>query len=287
MPMLGAGAEPPEAAGLVTERVQASGTSFYWAMRVLPKAERLAMYGIYAFAREIDDIADEPASRAEKTAALTAWREEIDALYAGRPRHPVAASLLAPVRRFDLERADFLAVIDGMEMDADGDIQAPTMAELELYCDRVACAVGRLSVKVFGIAGPIGIELADALGRALQLTNILRDLAEDAARNRLYLPCELLAAHGIESREPATVLRDPALPKVCRELARTAEDYFTAAAKAMAGQPRRAARPPRIMHAVYHATLQRLRKDDWRHLAPPVKVPTLVKLGLVLRHGLL
>ena len=96
-----------------------------------------------------------------------------------------------------------------------------------------------------------------------------------------------MAATGTESREPATVLRDPPLPKVCRDLARTAEDYFTAAAKAMAGQPRRAARPPRIMHAVYHATLQRLRKDDWRHLAPPVKVPTLVKLGLVLRHGLL
>jgi phytoene synthase len=271
----------------VTERVQASGTSFYWAMRVLPQAKRLAMYGIYAFAREIDDIADEPASRDQKSAALAAWRAEIDALYAGKPNHPIAVSLLAPVRHFDLQRDDFLAVIDGMEMDADGDIQAPTMAELELYCDRVACAVGRLSVKIFGIDGPAGIALADALGRALQLTNILRDLAEDAARHRLYLPRELLAAHGIATRDPAAVLRDPALPHVCRALARVAEDHFAAAAEAMAGQPRRAVRPPRIMHAVYHATLKRLKEDDWQHLEPPVKVPTLVKLGLVLRHGLL
>src|SRR5439155_16923262 len=128
-------------------------------------------------------------------------------------------------------REDFHAVIDGMEMDAAADSCAPDLATLDRYCGRVAGAVGHLSVHVFGDASPAAHEVADSLGRALQLTNILRDLDEDAQRGRLYLPREILERHGIRDTEPAQVLRHPALPAACRELAAIAESHFVEAAR--------------------------------------------------------
>ena len=159
---------------------RASGSSFYAAMRILPKAQREAMFAIYGFCRQVDDIADSTGPREERRAALEAWRSGIDALYQGQPTAQTR-DLLQPVRQFGLDKDDFLAVIDGMEMDVLADIRAPSWAELDLYCDRVASAVGRLSVRIFGLAPEPGRELAHHLGRALQLTNILRDLDEDAA----------------------------------------------------------------------------------------------------------
>jgi phytoene/squalene synthetase len=124
----------------------------------------------------------------------------------------VTRALSAPVRLYRLPCHDFLAVIDGIEMGAQTDIRAPTMMDLDLYCERVAVAVGRLSVRIFGEDTPAGERVAAELGRALQLTNILRDLAEDAGRNRLYLPHEILQAHGIFAITPSWVLAQPALP---------------------------------------------------------------------------
>ena len=143
-------------------------------------------------------------------------------------------ALREPVLRYKLRRADFHAVIDGMEMDAAEDIRAPDLATLDLYCGRVAGAVGHLSVHVFGVASAGAHDVADSLGRALQLTNILRDLDEDAQRGRLYLPRELLERHGIASTDPLAILRHPALPAVCRDLADIAERHFAEAARAMA-----------------------------------------------------
>lgn len=267
--------------------VEASGTSFYAAMRLLAPDRRDAMFAIYAFCREVDDIADEPAPDAEKRARLAAWRTEIDRLYAGRPSTAVARALAGPVAAFGLRREDFIAVIDGMAMDAEADIRAPSLAELDLYCDRVASAVGRLSVRAFGAGGPAGDRVADALGRALQLTNILRDLAEDGERGRLYLPRELLDAHGIMASDPATVLAHPALPAVCRDLAKIAAGHFAQARAAMAGCPRRPMRPAAVMGAVYGALLDRLVAAGWRDIHRPVKVPKLQKLWILVRHGLL
>ena len=203
----------------IRHRVEEAGTSFYWAMRLLPRDRRNGMYAIYAFCREVDDIADGDRPVEQKLAALAAWRGEIDNLFDGEARHLVARALLEPTRRFQLRKKDFLAVLAGMEMDAREDIRAPYFASLDLYCARVASAVGHLSVHVFGDAGDAAHRVADSLGRALQLTNILRDLAEDAARGRLYLPREILEQHGIRSAEPAAVLRHPALPAACRDVA--------------------------------------------------------------------
>src|SRR5215472_2983806 len=189
---------------------RASGSSFYNAMRILPRAQRLAMFEIYSFCRQVDDIADARGLRRERREELQRWRADIDALYAGNVV-PRTHGLLAPVRDFGLRREDFHAIIDGMEMDVLADIRAPDEATLDLYCNRVASAVGRLSVRVFGMGHQDGLALAHHLGRALQLTNILRDLDEDAAIGRLYLPKEALAKAGVELTDPAAVLASPGL----------------------------------------------------------------------------
>src|SRR5437588_1690101 len=204
---------------------RASGSSFYNAMRILPRAQREAMFEIYAFCRQVDDIADARAPRPERREQLDRWRADIDALYAGKAV-PRTYGLLAPVRDFGLRREDFHAVIDGMEMDVVADIRAPDEATLDNYCDRVASAVGRLSVRVFGMEERDGLALAHHLGRALQLTNILRDLDEDAALGRLYLPAPALHAAGIAASEPAAVLGNPALGSACQMLVERARGHF-------------------------------------------------------------
>ena len=285
-----AGVVPDDAAlhEAIRQKVEAAGTSFYWAMRLLPTDRRNGMYAVYAFCREVDDIADDIERPPEhKTAALNAWHAEIDALYAGRPRHLVARALREPVMRYALRRDDFHTVINGMEMDASQDIRAPDLATLDLYCARVASAVGHLSVHVFGDSSRDAHTVADALGRALQLTNILRDLDEDAQRGRLYLPREILDRHGIRSAEPPLVLRHPALPAVCRDLAAIAREHFAEAARAMARCRRRAMRPAAVMGAFYRAMLDELVRSGWRDPATRISLSRGQKAWLLLRHGLL
>jgi presqualene diphosphate synthase len=282
-------AQPADAAGqaAINAQVAAAKTSFYWAMRFLPKARREAMFSVYAFCREVDDIADSEDAPEAKLAALAGWRREIDALYEGTPRLPLSRALADVIRSYDLRRADFIAIIAGMEMDAAADITAPTLAELDLYCDRVACAVGRISAKIFGAPQDEGDRVANALGRALQLTNILRDLAEDAARGRLYLPSELLDKYGIAERAPSAVLAHRALSKVCEEIAVLARRRYAEAGAAMKACPPGTMRPARVMGAVYADILARLEKRGWRRIDDRVGVPAPVKLWYALRYGLL
>src|SRR6185312_13289381 len=167
------------------------------------------------------------------------------ALYRGEAP-PQLEGLARAVQQFDLQREDFLAVIDGMEMDVAADIRAPDAATLALYCDRVACAVGRLSVRIFGMERAAGLALADHLGRALQLTNILRDLDEDADVGRLYLPRDFLLGAGISSSDPIAALRSPGLDAVCAKVAARARAHFAEAKAIMDRSPRRAIKAPRI-----------------------------------------
>ena len=268
----------------VTER---SGTSFFWAMRLLEPARRDAMFAIYAFCREVDDIADEGGTAEAKRQGLADWRREIDRLYAGAPTRPTTEALLRPVAEYGLLREDFLAVIDGMEMDALSDIRAPSLAELELYCARVAGAVGLLSVRAFGDRSETARKLALAEGKALQLTNILRDLAEDAGRGRLYLPRELLDKHGIAASDPAAVLAHPSLGKACDDLAAIARASYDEAGTWLAQLDRRTMRPAIIMLEVYSRALAALVARGWRELERPVGPSKLAKLWLALRYGFL
>lgn len=253
----------------VKARVKGSGTSFFWGMRILPRFKRAACFAVYAFCREVDDIADGDAPQAEKRKELAAWRAEIERLYAGAPTRPVTRALISAIDAFGLEREAFLALIDGMEMDANGPIRAPSSDELLLYCSRVAGAVGRLCVRIFGVPGSDGRALAESLGRALQLTNILRDLAEDAGVGRLYLPRELLEAEGITARDPHAVLADPRLPAVCAALAERARASFAEADHIMARLDPTAVRPARIMSEVYKRPLARMMAQGFDGLWAP------------------
>ncbi|MFZ0559472.1 MAG: presqualene diphosphate synthase HpnD [Methylovirgula sp.] len=273
------------AASASTARARASGSSFYTAMRILPRKQREAMFEIYAFCRAVDDIADEGGEIAPRRAALDGWRTDIAALCAGKQPPAQLAGLSEAIRAFDLERDDFFAVIDGMEMDVVADIQAPDWATLDLYCDRVASAVGRLSVRVFGVPKIEGPLLAHHLGRAFQLTNVLRDLDEDGAMSRLYLPREALLAAGITATTPRDVLADPRLGEACAPVIARAREYFVEAANIMARCPRPSVRAPRLMGEVYQAILAAVAA---RGFAPPrskVRVPKRRMLLALLRHG--
>ena len=176
------------------------------------------------------------------------------------------------MRGFGLARADFLAVIDGMEMDVRADIRAPDLATLDLYCDRVASAVGRLSVRVFGMTEADGIALAHHLGRALQLTNTLRDIDEDAGIGRLYMPREYLEAAGITGDDPQAVAANPALGQACAKVAALAAGHFDKADTIMARNARAVVRAPRIMGEAYHSILRRLLERGWASPRAPVKL---------------
>lgn len=264
----------------------ASGSSFYAAMRILPRAQRDAMFLIYSFCRQVDDIADSDGPRDERMAALQQWRDDIDALYQGSPP-PRLKDYAASVKAFGLKREDFLAIVDGMEMDVPQDIRAPDMATLDLYCDRVASAVGRLSVRVFGLPEEDGVLLAHHLGRALQLTNILRDVDEDAGLGRLYLPREMLLHAGITSNDPERVIAERNLPKVCLPLADRAKKHFEKADEIMKRNSRRAVRAPRIMSKYYHAILDLLIARGFATPRAPVQVSKMQKIGILLRYALI
>ena len=262
----------------------ASGSSFYAAMRILPREQREAMFQIYSFCRQVDDIADSDGPRPERLAALQQWRDDIEALYKGDPP-PRTRDYVASVQRFDLKQQDFLAIVDGMEMDVPQDMRAPDLATLDLYCDRVASAVGRLSVRVFGLGEADGILLAHHLGRALQLTNILRDLDEDAAIGRLYLPKERLLEAGITTTDPSKVVSDPALPEACASMVPQVLAHFDQADEVMRRNSRRAVRAPRIMSKYYRAILELLMRRGFVLPRPPVRLNKMARIAIVLRYG--
>ena len=263
----------------------AAPSSFYAAMRILPRAQREAMFMVYSFCRQVDDIADSDGPRPERQQALAQWRADIDALYAGNP--PAHLESYAPtIRQFGLKREDFIAVIDGMAMDAHEDIRAPDFATLDLYCDRVASAVGRLSVRIFGLGDADGMALAHHLGRALQLTNNLRDIDEDAAIGRLYLPREALIDAGIVTTDPLAVAASPSLDKACAPLVERARTHYRQAEAIMQRNPRRIVRAPRIMGKVYGMILDLLARRGFSSPRASVRVGKAARLSILLRYAI-
>jgi squalene synthase HpnD len=279
--------EAVPAASCADAAARSRKSSFYASMRMLPRPRREAMYEIYSFCRAVDDIADDGGPREPRLAALDAWRADIAAICAGsRPRAGLDG-LHRAVQTYHLRQKDFHAVIDGMEMDVRADIVGPDLATLDLYCDRVASAVGRLSVRVFGMPETEAEGLAHHLGRAFQLTNILRDLDEDAAIGRLYLPREALEATGITVTTPTEILASPALARACALVIARAKDHFAASDAIMARCPRASVKAPRIMAEVYRSILASV---EARGFAPPrtkIRASRAKVLLAVLRHGLL
>ena len=260
------GSSPQRVANAITARAQ---TSFAAGMRILSKPRRDAMRAIYAFARVVDDIADEDWPKFDKHRLLDDWCAEIDRLYEGRPRSAIGQALLGPVARYGLPREEFLMLIEGMEMDADGPIVAPPMTQLRAYTRRVAGSVGMLSMRVFGAwIGPQSERAALALADAFQLTNILRDVEEDAAIGRLYLPREMLEAAGLPTGDPAAVAAHPELWRVCAELGALARAEFATARRAMVGHSRRRLAPALLMTGVYEGYLAQMEARGFRRDRP-------------------
>ncbi len=272
----------------VKTRVTKSRTSFHSGMMVLPRERREAMYALYAFCREVDDIADDSPSHEIAAKGLQEWRERIASLFrSGQADNSITAALQPCIKRFGLVEEDFQAIIDGMSMDAGEPISAPDMQTLDLYCDRVASAVGRVSVRLFGDFSATAMKVAHHLGRAFQLTNILRDLKEDAARGRLYLPLELLDKYGIAARDTEHVFVHPRFQDVCRDLGLLALAHFKSADEFMAQCKYGAMRPARIMRGYYGAILDRLLEDNWRDLSVRIRLPRWKKYWLALRYGVM
>ncbi|MGF1544146.1 MAG: squalene/phytoene synthase family protein [Parvularculaceae bacterium] len=253
-----------EARRHASETVKKSGTSFAAGMAILPKPRRNAMHAIYAFCREVDDIADEDGlPREERLARLADWRAEIDRVFAGAPGTPTGRALVAPVRAFDLPREEFVLMIEGMEMDARGPVVAPDFETYRAYTRRVAGAVGLLSMPAFGAPkGAAPDRFALALADAFQTTNVLRDVGEDAGLGRLYLPRELLEKHGAPLT-PSEIVGAPGLAPVAEELGRFAAEKFAEARAALGEFDWRTVRPALLMMGVYETYLKRLEARGW------------------------
>lgn len=263
-----------------------SGSSFTLGMKMLSKPRREAIFAVYAFCRAVDDIADEPGEKADKTALLQAWHTEVEALYRAMPASMIGKALLEPVQTFKIPKQEFILMIEGMEADVNGPLRAPSIEDLLGYTRRVAGTVGMMSIRIFGVSDapardPFALYLADAL----QLTNILRDIEEDAAIGRLYLPREILLAHGIANMEPDAVSRHANLRAVCRDLGRIARARFTEARRALDALQGEPVRPALIMMGVYEGYLERMEKADFARAASIRPMAKWRKLARGLRYG--
>ena len=273
--------EAPDPKRYVAEVTRASGSSFFLPMMMLPREKREAMLALYAFCRETDDVADEIEDPAESRALIDAWRGEVRALYRGTPRHPVTRALAGPIERFGLAERHFMEILEGFEMDGGGAMLRPTLAELERYCHCVAGCVGLLSVEIFEYRARSIPTFARHLGQAFQLTNILRDVAEDARRGRIYLPQELLERQGLAGIGPDAIGRTPGVEKVCGALGGMARRHFGAASEALPRSERRAMRPAILMRSVYEAYLDRIERAGFPVAGARIRFSATQKLRLV------
>lgn len=268
--------------------VKRSGSSLAWGMRMQAPERREALYTVYGFCRLVDDIADDVfLGTAEKKTRLSGFRAAIEALFAGEPvSEPAVQALGGPVLDYGLEKADFLAVLDGVERDAAAKVRIESIEALECYCNQVASAVGRLANAIFGIEGKTGLRLAHVLGRAMQVTNILRDIAEDAARDRVYLPADMLVRHGIEGSNAEMILLSVGRSRVPEELARMADLWYAEADQLLVTLPDARARPVRVMMEAYRRILVRLRRRGWSRLNEAVRLGIMERLWIAVRYGL-
>lgn len=258
-------------------KAQASGSSFYTSFFFLPPMRRRAITALYAYCREVDDVVDESTDPNEAARQLGEWRGEIEDLYAGAPKHPVTRALLPFLSEFHLPKARFLEIIDGMEMDL-RQARYPDFDALVLYCYRVAGAVGLLAAEIFGRSEEATWDYAHALGTALQLTNIVRDVAEDAARGRIYFPLDELERFGV-SEDDILALRDSEGFRrlMAFQIAR-AESFYAEAARALPDADRKAQRPGLVMAAIYRAVLDEIKRDPAQVLTRRVSLSTWKKL---------
>lgn len=265
--------------------VRKSGTSFFWSMRFLPKAKREAMYTLYAFCRHIDDIVDGDSSLAEKQELLQAWREEMDNIYDKKvPATEIGRRIYKNCMRFKLPKSEFLHLIDSISMDVPDPVQAPSLNDFYRYCRGVAGVPGSLSLRIFGCHDEKMIEeLSSSLGIALQITNILRDVKEDALSGRLYIPREFLQKAVIKSTDPRTVVIDKNLAIAREELAKIADENYKKAYRLIKELDKQTARPVRIIADIYKKYFDIMQERGWEVISPKPTIGKFGKLALAVK----
>ena len=256
-----------------------SGSSFYYSFLFLPQEQRRAITALYAFCREVDDVVDECSDVGVARVKLAWWRNEVDALYQGRPQHPVAMALAEVTRRFNVPQRHLQEIIDGMEMDLDHN-GYPDFAALRLYCHRVAGVVGLLSAEIFGYQDPRTLDYAADLGLAFQLTNIIRDVGEDARRNRIYLPLDELREHRVSASEIAAARESDDFRGLMEFQIDRALGFYERAIAALPSVDRRAQRAGLVMAAIYRALLDEIRADGCRVLTHRTSLTPIRKLWI-------
>jgi phytoene synthase len=261
------------------ERTAQSGSSFYYSFLFLEPLRRQAITALYAFCREVDDVVDECSDANVARAQLDWWRSEVQALFDGHPSHPVMKALATSLQHFSLPQEQLLEIIDGMEMDLDNTRYADFKA-LHLYCYRVASVVGLLAAEIFGYTDRMTLKYAHDLGLAFQMTNIIRDVGEDARRGRIYLPQDELARFGVTDADLLQARYTDSFRKLMEfQVARATALYQQAFAQLPAAD-RKAQRAGLIMAAIYRATLDEIVRDDYRVLDQRISLPPLRKLWL-------
>jgi phytoene synthase len=264
------------------EKAARSGSSFYYAFLFLPPERRRAITALYAFCREVDDVVDECRETSVARMKLAWWRTQVDALYRGEAEHPVMKALAPHVEPFAIQDRQLYAVIEGMEMDLD-QLRYPDWPALKKYCWHAAGVVGEMSAGIFGPASPDTLEYARQLGIAFQLTNIIRDVGDDARRGRIYLPQEDLDRHGVKTSEILNGVHTDRFVALMRFETERAREHYRAAMRALPESQRRAQRPGLMMAAIYGTLLDEMERDGWHVLDQRISLTPIRKLWLAWR----
>ena len=261
------------------DKAAKSGSSFYYSFMFLPPDKRRAITALYAFCREVDDVVDECSDENTARITLAWWRVQVAAIYAGQPQHPVAIALVPVVKQFNFLQEHLLEIIDGMEMDLQKNQYADFQA-LQLYCYRVASVVGLLAAEIFGYTDRKTLKYAHDLGIALQLTNIIRDVGEDARRGRIYIPQDELAKFGVHTNDILDGKETEAFHKLMQFQIERAQNYYKQALAQLPAVDRKTQRTGLIMAAIYRATLEEISASGCHVLKERVSLTPLRKLWL-------
>ncbi len=264
-------------------KAAASGSSFYYSFRFLPPDRRRAIVAFYAFCREVDDIVDECHDLNLARTKLAWWRDEIARLYAGNPGHPVTQALTEAITPFHLPQDAFEQIIDGMEMDLNQPVRYPDFKSLRLYCHRVAGVVGEVAASIFGISDRATLKYANKLGLAFQLTNIIRDVGEDARRGRIYLPEDELTEYGVSINDLMQARMSDNFRRMMEFQTQRALQTYDEALALLPAADRKAQRPGLIMAAIYRTLLEEIRADGFQVLDRRTSLTPLRKLWLAWR----
>ena len=267
------------------DKAARSGSSFYYSFLFLPPERRRAITALYAFCREVDDVVDECADTAVARTKLAWWRSEIAATFAGSAQHPVAQALTPVVGAFNLPQNHFQDIIDGMEMDLRYN-RYPDFATLQSYCYRVAGVVGLMAAEIFGYRDPATLTYAESLGTAFQLTNIIRDVGEDARRGRVYLPLDELGRFGISATDIVHLRDSDALRRLIEYQIDRAERYYAQAFAFLPLQDRKSQRPGLVMAAIYQSVLKEIRDGGCKVLDRRTSLTPIRKLWIAWRTWL-